>query len=242
MMASRQTDSQSRPAHPNPRLLELPATIISPPSPVNFKTSHSEVFDAAPVPPSTDEPVEYDSPEEDDSVMDLTASPRSPPLRRPSYSSLSPSPWASPRPISSPSVQAFASPRLSSGPVAAAQLSTSPTSTPGAFLHPASPEPGSSSSRLSTPGSPRKGSRPSSPQYRPRPSDSRRESSTHRVRETTYGEQKETVDGRMVNQYRIGRKLGNGAYATVELGVDQRTGTEYVSVELFFGSRRLRRA
>jgi hypothetical protein len=33
----------------------------------------------------------------------------------------------------------------------------------------------------------------------------------------------------MVNQYRIGRSLGRGAYASVELAVDVGTGKEYVS-------------
>jgi serine/threonine protein kinase len=32
----------------------------------------------------------------------------------------------------------------------------------------------------------------------------------------------------MINQYRIGRSLGKGAYAKVELGVDVGTGKEYV--------------
>jgi [calcium/calmodulin-dependent protein kinase] kinase len=32
-----------------------------------------------------------------------------------------------------------------------------------------------------------------------------------------------------VNQYKIGRSLGQGAYAKVELGVDVTTGKEYVS-------------
>jgi [calcium/calmodulin-dependent protein kinase] kinase len=36
----------------------------------------------------------------------------------------------------------------------------------------------------------------------------------------------------MINQYRIGRSLGKGAYAKVELGVDVGTGKEYVSEPL----------
>lgn len=45
------------------------------------------------------------------------------------------------------------------------------------------------------------------------------------------GQQRSTDDGhRMVNQYKIGRSLGKGAYATVELAVDVGTGTEYVSI------------
>lgn len=71
---------------------------------------------------------------------------------------------------------------------------------------------------------------PSSPGYRPKRTHHRRTSSTHRVRETVDGEQKTTAEGRLVNQYRIGKSLGKGAYAKVELGVDITTGTEYVSV------------
>lgn len=33
----------------------------------------------------------------------------------------------------------------------------------------------------------------------------------------------------MVNQYKIGKSLGKGAYAKVELGVDVGTGLEYVN-------------
>lgn len=58
----------------------------------------------------------------------------------------------------------------------------------------------------------------------------RRRSSSHRVRETVAGEQKSTEDGaRVINQYRIGKSLGKGAFAKVELAVDMTTGTEYVS-------------
>ena len=47
------------------------------------------------------------------------------------------------------------------------------------------------------------------------------------------GEQRNTQDGeRMVNQYKIGKALGRGAYAKVELGVDVGTGTEYVNPSL----------
>lgn len=59
----------------------------------------------------------------------------------------------------------------------------------------------------------------------------RRESSTHRVRETIYGETRSAGDGsRMVNQYRLGKTLGKGSYASVEHGIDVGTGIEYVSV------------
>jgi [calcium/calmodulin-dependent protein kinase] kinase len=70
---------------------------------------------------------------------------------------------------------------------------------------------------------------PSSPNYRPKPTHHRRTSSSHQVRETVDGSQTTTEDGRLVNQYRIGKSLGQGAYAKVELGVDVTTGKEYVS-------------
>jgi [calcium/calmodulin-dependent protein kinase] kinase len=50
------------------------------------------------------------------------------------------------------------------------------------------------------------------------------------VRETIYGEQRNTLAGeRVVNQYRLGKKLGKGAYATVTLAIDVGTGDDYVS-------------
>ena len=95
------------------------------------------------------------------------------------------------------------------------------------------PSPAASPSALSPqrtrshPTSPRSAS-PTSPYFRPK--DHRRESSTHRVRETVDGEQRSTEDGqRMINQYKIGKALGKGAYATVESGVDIGTGIEYVN-------------
>lgn len=118
-------------------------------------------------------------------------------------------------------------------PLAAHALSTTPTKDPGLLLSPQLSRTFSNESSGSASSSGPLGSRaptPSSPGYRPKRTHHRRTSSTHRVRETIDGEQKTTADGRLVNQYRIGKSLGKGAYASVELGVDITTGTEYVSV------------
>ena len=155
----------------------------------------------------------YDSPEEDD--FDAGANTLSPAPRT--------TPYPRPRSLSNSS-------RKPTTPIAATQLSLSPKKEPS-LLVPSSPgsvamSPSSSGDRLPLP--PRAPS-PSSPHYRPKPSHQRRTSSTHRVRETIGGEQKSTENGeRMVNQYKIGKSLGSGAYAKVELGVDVGTGQEYV--------------
>lgn len=74
---------------------------------------------------------------------------------------------------------------------------------------------------------------PSSPSLRPKGTHHRRTSSAHRVRETIDGTQTANEDGeRMINQYKIGMSLGQGAYAKVELGVDINTGLKYVSLAL----------
>lgn len=76
---------------------------------------------------------------------------------------------------------------------------------------------------------PKRAPSPSSPDYR-NVLRSSRQNSTHRVRETTVGSQRNTLDGaRMVNQYKIGRTLGKGAFATVYSSLDVGTGEEYVS-------------
>lgn len=95
-----------------------------------------------------------------------------------------------------------------------------------AFLRPTSP-PFASSSVSITVRSPS----PSSPSFRPKGPLHRRTSSAHRVRETIDGTQTANEDGeRMINQYKIGMSLGQGAYAKVELGVDINTGVKYVSL------------
>lgn len=74
------------------------------------------------------------------------------------------------------------------------------------------------------------GPAPSSPYHYPKRIGHRRTSSTHRVRETPNGQQRNTEDGEtMVNQYKIGKGLGKGGFAKVELAVDVGTGKEYVS-------------
>ncbi|KAK4688150.1 hypothetical protein P7C73_g1956, partial [Tremellales sp. Uapishka_1] len=117
-------------------------------------------------------------------------------------------------------------------PLAADQMSTSP-GLETCYLHPESPSP---SLHTPSPRAPRSPS-PSSPHFRPKSLHHRRTSSTHRVRETIDGERKPTEDGgTMVNQYKIGKSLGQGAYAKVELGVDVGTGQEY-AVKEFSKSR-----
>lgn len=70
---------------------------------------------------------------------------------------------------------------------------------------------------------------PSSPHYRPKGLHHRRTSSTHRVKESE-GQTRNDEDGaRLVNQYKIGKSLGQGAYAKVELAIDLQSGEEYVS-------------
>ncbi|OXG71710.1 calcium/calmodulin-dependent protein kinase kinase [Cryptococcus neoformans var. grubii Br795] len=96
-----------------------------------------------------------------------------------------------------------------------------------AFLRPTSP-PFASSSVSITVRSPS----PSSPSFRPKGPLHRRTSSAHRVRETIDGTQTANEDGeRMINQYKIGMSLGQGAYAKVELGVDINTGVKYAIKE-----------
>jgi [calcium/calmodulin-dependent protein kinase] kinase len=69
---------------------------------------------------------------------------------------------------------------------------------------------------------------------------SKRQSSSHVVRETTLGLQHEDDDGaRVINQYKIGRPLGSGAYATVVLGIDVSDGKEYAIKE--FSKSRLQK-
>ena len=195
-------------APPRPILLRPPApsTIISPPTPIEPGADHRAIFSTSPTnsePEDYEQVVEYDSPEDEDDTPPKTISPSHKPRATSDCNSLS-------------------------GPMAASKLSSSPQNEP-ALLQPHSP---ALSGTLSTsdhhPLSPRAPS-PSSPHYRPKPTHHRRTSSTHRVRETMDGEQRKTEDGeRMVNQYRIGKSLGSGAYAKVELGVDAGTGQEYV--------------
>ncbi|TXT11008.1 hypothetical protein VHUM_01759 [Vanrija humicola] len=78
---------------------------------------------------------------------------------------------------------------------------------------------------------PKRAPSPSSPDYR-NVLRSSRQNSTHRVRETTLGSQRNTLDGaRVVNQYKIGHTLGKGAFATVYSSLDVGTGEEYAMKE-----------
>jgi len=193
---------------PTLSLLRPPATIVSPPSPIDPTHTGSSILSPTPLSPASDDVSEvlaYDSPEEEEEDTDDDET-----LKPHSNNSLAPTTSRS-RPHSL-------------GPVAAKTLSKSPSREPS-LLAPASP----AHSHTNLPLSPRSAS-PSSPHYHARPSHHRRTSSTHRVKETIGGEQKSTEDGGlMVNQYRLGKSLGSGAYAKVELGVDVGTGVEYVS-------------
>ncbi|WVW79856.1 hypothetical protein I302_101826 [Kwoniella bestiolae CBS 10118] len=212
-MSSSQSSKEQTQRSPRerPSLLQPPATIVSPPSPTDAKDFHPPTFSFPPQPsPPTNEPdevVEYDSPEEEDEDDNTPANTQPTPARpnnrhRPSYGSLSPGHTPQPQ-IST-------------------QMSESPSKDYTLQL-PESPDPSASSSRPAS---------PSSPRYRPKGLHHRRTSSTHRVRETTDGTQTSTEDGtRMINQYKIGRSLGKGAYAKVELGVDVGTGEEYAIKE-----------
>ncbi|WWC68906.1 uncharacterized protein I206_102842 [Kwoniella pini CBS 10737] len=205
---------QSSPAN-RPTLLQPPATIISPPSPTDAKDFHPPTFAYPPQPATndkglTEDVVEYDSPEEEDEEEQRKH--ENPPTPgRPGNQS---------RPSHG---------SLSPGPQAAisTHISQSPQGD-GTLRLPDSPDPSASPSRPPS---------PSSPRYRPKGLHHRRTSSTHRVRETTHGTQTSTDDGqRIINQYKIGRRLGQGAYAKVELAVDVGTGQEY-AVKEFSKSR-----
>ncbi|KAI9632262.1 kinase-like domain-containing protein, partial [Dioszegia hungarica] len=92
-----------------------------------------------------------------------------------------------------------------------------------------------SASPFSSPGLPM----PSSPQAYPKTPGHRRHSSTHRVKETPNGHQRSTEDGEtMINEYKIGKPLGKGGFAKVELAVHVGTGEEYAIKE--FSQSRLR--
>ncbi|WWC59895.1 uncharacterized protein I303_102457 [Kwoniella dejecticola CBS 10117] len=218
MSGSKDTGQTKQTATANrPTLLQPPATIVSPPSPTDAKDFHPPTFSFPPQPSTNDndsteaeDAVEYDSPEEEDEEDQRRNEDPPTPAR--------------PQNTHRPSYGS-----LSPGPQAA--ISTQLTQSPqkdGTLQLPDSPDPSASSTRPPS---------PSSPRYRPKGMHHRRTSSTHRVRETTHGTQTSTDDGqRMINQYKIGRRLGQGAYAKVELAVDVGTGQEY-AVKEFSKSR-----
>ncbi|WWD16831.1 hypothetical protein CI109_101263 [Kwoniella shandongensis] len=203
------SDSKLSSKRPSCALLEPPATIISPPSPTDPKDFHPPTFNLSPQirsPAGSDEDIEYDSPEEGDGDT--------------------PSSNLFGKDVPPPKPRA-PSDSLGPVPLAATNMSNSPLKEPS-LLRAESPSP--SSSRPRSPS-------PSSPHFRPRTLHHRRTSSTHRVRETTDGHQRSTEDGqRMINQYRIGESLGQGAYAKVEIGVDVGSGKKY-AVKEFSKSR-----
>lgn len=203
-----------------------PATIVSPPTPVTPVDNPLQLGGSA-VPSEVlilEEPEEYESPGEDVETASTASSsfvhtpaqqsmnvpPQFSVSRGNSSSSSAPAPFSTPYDSMSPGVTGK---NLSS-------LVANPAPTP-------------SSPRVYMPRipSPSAGTQDSRPQVTGKERRHRRESSTHRVRETIYGETRSTVDGqRMVNQYRLGKTLGKGSYASVEHAIDVGTGIEYVSV------------
>lgn len=135
-----------------------------------------------------------------------------------------------PRKISSqafPTIESPGSPPQSTTDSPPPMVTPLPAPASPAFLRPTSPR-FASPSLATTVRSPS----PSSPSLRPKGLHHRRTGSTHRVRETIDGTQTANKDGeRMINQYKIGMSLGQGAYAKVELGVDIHTGVKYAIKE-----------
>ncbi|KAK8861269.1 hypothetical protein IAR55_002088 [Kwoniella newhampshirensis] len=186
---------------PSSTSLQPPATIISPPSPTDAKGFHPPGFNEY---PSIGSP----SGSHDDNIA--YDSPE-----EDEDSEVPPPSDAADKPRAP-------SDSLGPAPLAATNMSSSPLREPSLLRADASDRPSSA---------PRSPS-PSSPHFRPRGLHHRRTSSTHRVRETTDGHQSSTEDGaRMINQYRIGESLGQGAYAKVEIAVDVGTGKEYAIKE-----------
>ncbi|WRT65376.1 uncharacterized protein IL334_002319 [Kwoniella shivajii] len=199
-MLSTSSSGKGKSPPARPQLLEPPATIISPPSPTDAKDFHPPTFTFPPQPSPSEQ---SDDAIEYDSPEEAEEVDSRPPAPRP-------------RNRSRQSYQSL-SPNLT--PQISTKISDSPSNDYTLQL-PESPAPSASPSRPAS---------PSSPRYRPKGLHHRRTSSTHRVRETTDGHQTSTEDGaRMINQYKIGRSLGKGAYAKVELGVDVGSGKEYI--------------
>jgi [calcium/calmodulin-dependent protein kinase] kinase len=234
------------PRSSRPSLLRPPATIVSPPSPIepSSSTLSSSTGIGSPL-------VFSSSPASDSGAEDGQCYARghttSPPGRAAASRSSGHDYARSPRPIAATSLSLsprFVSPATNQSELPESPRSTSPanhnrrdslavpvptTGSPLAqtpetdggdhyFARATSPSP-SSSPRVT----------PSSPHAYPKRIGHRRESSTHRVKETPNGQQRSTADGEtMVNQYRIGKPLGKGGFAKVELAVDVGTGIEYV--------------
>lgn len=211
---------------PRPSLLLAPggppATVVSPPTPVTPVDTVS--FIGGSLPPS--ESLIIEEPEEYDSHADDTCSTTSSSfVHTPAQGSMNVPPQISVSRGNSSSSTSM-TPGLTGDPLLAAKSTLAATPAPS----PSSPH--LYMPRIPSPKPPPE-VRPSSVNTAPVDKEKRhrrRESSTHRVRETIYAEQRSTVDGaRMVNQYRLGKNLGKGSYASVEHGIDVGTGIEYVS-------------
>lgn len=139
-----------------------------------------------------------------------------------------------PTPLESSQGQCFptASPSSSLEPILDTHLSRSPTKTEGELLPDDPPAAASSRFREAEVQPTKKPSlqvQTSSAALRRPKSHHRRHSSTHRVREAVDVEQKLLDDGsRIINRYKIGRSLGRGSYASVELATDIGTDELYV--------------
>lgn len=135
--------------------------------------------------------------------------------------------------------QRFHSPEPTDGPILDTHLSRSPTRT-HSELKPSDPSTTAASGDCEPEfqahlpqNKPSLHVRTSSAALRRPQSHHRRHSSTHRVRETIDAEQKLLDDGsRIINRYKIGRSLGRGSYASVELATDIGTDEQFVSRRL----------
>lgn len=212
--------------------IDLPRleTIVVPPTPIAASPASSgprNVIPSAPshtLQPMPEEAVQYESPEEN---SDMDASPRvslSTDEARPALP-----PHTVPHRVAStpvPRSESMASQGKGKERDDSALLQSPPTYVPVGL--PESSPHLFSAQRTPSPSS------PGAARFRDRVMrHSKRQSSSHVVRETTLGLQHEDDDGaRVINQYKIGRPLGSGAYATVVLGIDVSDGKEYVSATL----------
>jgi [calcium/calmodulin-dependent protein kinase] kinase len=202
-----------------------------PPTPVESSPRTARLLNSLALnQPLKEEAVEYDSPDEDEDEDEGEAA---------GAGASSNAGLPAPPKLSTQNgpVRADLVPRM---PHAPTRASTNDSSSTGASGHPASVPSGSPhlfAAEVGRRGSPSPFPSPSSAtsDYRTRPRElHRRQSSTHRVRETIYGQQSSSLNGeRLVNQYRLGRQIGQGAYATVTLAIDVGTGEQYVSGYLF---------
>ncbi|ORX36463.1 kinase-like domain-containing protein [Kockovaella imperatae] len=216
-------------------LLRPPSTVVSPPSPVDATVNHSQLFardaEASRGDGGNDseagEAVTYDSPEEEEEEDDVSNGQRAGEAKITDRSHPK-------RHTESSAKSVMKRKEGDVTPIASQQLSASPQTEPTLLAPDAvrfNPNWTPFNSGIASGPSSRSAS-PSSPQFRMRGLHHRRTSSTHRVRETIAAQQIDTPDGqRMVNQYKIGRSLGKGGYAKVELAIDVGTGEQYAIKE-----------